>query len=70
MAAQKFLKLWLGIPARGCTSAGIFSHFLLGVTPVSQVYLEGPLGAYVNSKLVADQDTLEALKSTEMREGQ
>ena len=70
MAAQKFLKLWLGVPARGRTSARVFSPYLLGVKPVSQVYLEGHLGAYVNSKLVADKDTLEALKCTEVREGQ
>ena len=44
MVAQKFLKKWLGIPARDCTSAGIFSPALLAVRPVSQVYLEGHLG--------------------------
>ena len=28
--ARKFLKEWLGIPPRGCTSLGIFSPSLLG----------------------------------------
>ena len=69
MVSQKFLKKWLGIPARGCTSAGIFSPAVLAVKPVSQVYLEGHLGAYVNSSLVADPDTREALKCAEEREG-
>ena len=59
-----------GRPGPVCTSVGVFSPYLLGVKPVSQVYLEGHLGAYVNSKLVADKDTLEALKCTEVREGQ
>ena len=43
---------------------------LLGVKPVSQVYLEGHLGAFINSKLVADEDTLEALKNAEEREAE
>ena len=43
---------------------------LLGVKPVSQVYLEGHLGAYINSKLVSDEDTQEALKSAEEREAE
>ena len=68
LTAQFFLKKWLGIPAKGATSAGIFSPMLLGVKPVSQVYMEGHLGAYINSKLVADEDTQEALKSAEERE--
>ena len=68
LAAQVYLKKWLGIPAKGATSAGIFSPMLLGVKPVSQVYLEGHLGAYINTKLVADEDTREALKSAEERE--
>ena len=70
MVAQGFLKKWLGIPARGATSAGIFSPYLLGVKPVSQVYLEGHLGAFINSKLVADADTREALRCAEEREGE
>ena len=41
MAAQRYLKQWLGIPARGCTSLGVFSPAVLGTKPVSQVYLEG-----------------------------
>ena len=32
------------------------------------VYLEGHLGAYINSKLVADSDTREALRCAEERE--
>ena len=65
MVSQKFLKQWRGIPARGCTSAGFFSPAVLAVKPVSQVNLEGHLGAYVNSSLVADPDTREALKCAE-----
>ena len=70
LAAQVYLKKWLGIPAKGATSAGIFSPMLLGVKPVSQVYLEGHVGAYINSKLVADEDTREALESAEAREAE
>ena len=70
MLAQKYLKKWLGLPARGATSEGIFSPLLLGVKPVSQAYLEGHVSAYINSLLVADIDTKEALKCAEEREGQ
>ena len=37
---------------------------------MSQVYLKGHLGSYINSQLVADVDTIEAIKCTEEREGQ
>ena len=47
----------------------IFSPLLLGVKPVSQTYLEGHLSAYLNSKMVADIDTKEALLCAEEREG-
>ena len=70
MVAQSYLKKWLGIPPRGATSAGIFSPLLLGIKPVSQVYLEGHLGAYINSNLVADFDTREALRCAVEREGE
>ena len=70
LLAKKFLKKWLGLPARGATSEGIFSPLLLGVKPVSQTYLEGHVNAYINSMLVADNDTKEALKSAEERECQ
>ena len=69
MAAQKYLKQWLGIPSRGCTSLGIFSSSLLGTKPVSQVYLEWHVASYTNSTLVADQDTKEALRCAVEREG-
>ena len=67
--ARKFLKEWLGIPPRGCTSLGIFSPSLLGTKLVSQVYLENHVSAYVNSTLMADFDTQEALRCTVEREG-
>ena len=51
-------------------SAGIFSPMLLGAKPVSQVYLEGHLGAFINSKLVSDEDTLAALANAEEREAE
>ena len=70
LLAQRYLKKWLGIPSRGCTSAGIFSPLLLGVKPVSQVYLEGHMSAYISSNMVADKDTKEALKCAEEREGE
>ena len=70
LLAKKFLKKWLGVPARGATSEGIFSPLLLGVKPVSQTYLEGHISAYINSLLVANKDTKEALKCAEEREGQ
>ena len=37
---------------------------------MSQVYLEGHLGAYINSQLAADVDTVEAIRCAEQREGQ
>ena len=70
MLAQKYLKVWLAIPARGCTSQGIFNPYLLGVKPVSQLYQEAHIGSYINSKLVADPTVKEALSCAEEREGQ
>ena len=70
MVAQRYLKKWLGIPSRGCTSAGIFSPLLLGVKPVSQVYMEGHMSAYLNSNMLADEDTKEALRNAEERESE
>ena len=70
LLAKRFLKKWLGLPARGATSEGIFSPLLLGIKPVSQTYLEGHVSAYINSMLVADNDTKEALKSAVERESQ
>ena len=70
LCEQYYLKRWLGIPAKGATSAGIFSPMLLCVKPISQVYLEGHLGAFINSKLVADEDTQEALENAEEREAE
>ena len=43
----------------------MFSPYLLGVKPVTCY-----LSSYINSKLVADSDTQEAIKCTEVREGQ
>ena len=54
----------------GSTSLGITSPLLLSIKPVSQVYLEGHLGAYLNTMLVADFDTQEALRCAEEREGE
>ena len=68
--ARKYLKEWLGIPSRGCTSLGIFSPSLLGTKLVSQVYLEGHVSAFINSSLTADFDTQEALRCAVEREGQ
>ena len=68
LIAQRYLKKWLGIPARGATAAGVFSPYLLNVKPVSQVYLEGHLGAFVNSTLMADEDTKQALANAMERE--
>ena len=70
LLAMKHLKRWLGIPSKGSTSLGISSPLLLSVKPVSQVYMEGHLGAYINSMLVADADTKEALRCAEEREGE
>ena len=69
LITQRYLKRWLGVPARGATAAGIFSPCLLGVKPVSQVHLEGHLAAYINSTLVADKDTKQALAGAIEREG-
>ena len=45
--AQKYLKNWLVIPARGCTSQGILNPYLLGVKPVSQLFQEAHVGSYI-----------------------
>ena len=69
LSTQKYLKQWLGIAPRGFTSLGIFSSFLLDFKLVSQVYLEGHASAYLNSTLMADSATQEALRCAVEREG-
>ena len=69
MTRQRYLKKWLGIHTHGRTSLGLFSPYLLGIKPVSQVYLDGHFSAYLNSSLVAGGDTQEAIRCAELRKG-
>ena len=69
LCSAQYLKKWLGIPKKGCTSLNITSPHLLGIKPIAQIYLEGHLKAYINSSLVSDSDTKEALKCAVEREG-
>ena len=70
MIAQRYLKKWLGVPSRGCTNLSIFHPYLLGIKPVSQIYLQGHVGNYINSTLKADPDVKLAIESSIYRESQ
>ena len=70
MIAQKYLKKWLGVPTRGCTNLSIFHPYLLSIKPVSQIYLQGHVGNYINSTTKADPDVKLAIESSIYRESQ
>ena len=70
MTAQKYLKKWLGVPTRGCTNLSIFHPYLLSIKPVSQIYLQGHVGNYINSTMKADPDVKLAIESSIYRESQ
>ena len=53
MLAQKYLKVWLSIPTRGCTSQGVFNPYMLGIKHVSQVYQEAHTSSYINIKITS-----------------
>ena len=64
------MKKWLGVPSRGCTNLSIFHPYLLAIKPVSQIYLQGHVGNYINSTLKADPDVKLAIQSSIYREAQ
>ena len=66
--AKIFLKKWLGFPSHGVTDLSIFHPYLLGVKPVSQVYMEGHMASYINSTILADSTVVDALKCAVERE--
>ena len=70
MVANRYLKKWAGIPARGCTNLSLFHPYLLGLKTPSQLYLEGHTGNYVSSKVKADRNVSLALQSQLSRESQ
>jgi hypothetical protein len=70
MVANRYLKKWAGIPARGCTNLSLFHPYLMGLKTPSQLYLEGHTGNYVSSKVKANRNVNLALKSQLSRESQ
>ena len=67
---KKYLKKWLGVPSRGCTNLSIFHPYLLSIKPVSQIYLQGHVGNFINSTLKADSAVKHAINSSIYREKQ
>ena len=47
--------MWLNIPARGATDAGIFHPSLLNVKQMSQLYLQGHMGNYTLMRMKGDK---------------
>ena len=66
--ARRYLKKWLEFPTRGVSDLSIFHPSILGIQKPSQVYLEGHLGAHLQSRLLGDPVTKEALQSRMTRE--
>ena len=56
LIARKCFKMWLNIPARGATDAGIFHPYLLNVIKQpSQLYLEGHISNYTLMRMKGDK---------------
>ena len=53
----------------GACNLSIFHPSILGIKRPSQVYLEGHLGAHLQSRLLGDKDVQEALQTRLDREG-
>ena len=70
MLANKMLKKWAGIPARGCTNLSVFHSHLMGIKSPSQLYLEGHAGNLLMCKLKADTNVLLAIDSQLSRESE
>ena len=66
--AKRFLKKWLGFPAKGVSDLAIFHPKILGFKRPSQVYKEGHVSNHIQSRLTSDHVTKEALKSRMERE--
>ena len=68
MLANKYLKKWSEIPARGCTNLAVFHPHLMGIKSPSQLYLEGHAGNLLMCQLKADSNVQLAIESQLSRE--
>ena len=68
MIANKYLKKWAGIPARGSTNLSLFHPQLMGLKAPSQLYMEGHAGNLLICKLKADETVQLAIESQLARE--
>ena len=68
LMAKKFLKKWMDFPRMGACDLSIFHPSILGIKKPSQVYLEGHIGAHIQSRMLGDRDVQEALNTRLARE--
>ena len=55
LMAKKILRRWMDFPRMGACDLSIFHPFILGIKRSFQVYLEGHLGAQLQSSLLGDR---------------
>ena len=67
--ARRLLRKWLEFPTRRVSDTSIFHPSILGIQRPSQVYLYGLVGAHLQSRLLCDPVTKEALQSRMAMEG-
>ena len=68
--ARRYIKQWLDFPSRGASDISLFHPGIIGLKQPSQLYLEGHLGAHIQSSILGDPDTQEAIKNRLARERQ
>ena len=61
--ARRYIKQWLDFPSRGHSDISLFHPGIIGLKHPSKLYLEGHLGAHIQSSILGGPDTQETIKN-------
>ena len=61
--ARRYIKQWLDFPSRGASDISLFHPGIIGLKHPSKLYLEGHLGAHIQSSILGGPDTQETIKN-------
>ena len=66
--SRMYIKRWLNYPKHGVSDIGLYHPLGIGIKKPSQIYMEGHVMSYINSKEKADADVEHALNNRLHRE--
>ena len=66
--SRMYIKKWLNYPKHGVSDIGLYHPLGMGIKKPSQIYMEGHVMSYINSKEKADADVEHALNNRLHRE--